>query len=73
MAVDLIRAKGRPIPTRDLLVQMEQHGLTVKGQNPVTNLSGFLTRDKKRLVINRKLGWRLVEWGGDTPPDDRPK
>ena len=68
LAVHLITAKGRPIRTRDLLPQMEQHGLPMGGQNPVATLSGFLCRDKKRLVNNRKLGWRLVEWGGDTPP-----
>ena len=69
MAVDLIRAKGRPIQTRDLLAQMEQRGLKVNGQNPVANLSGYLCRDRKRLVNNRRLGWRLVEWGGDAPPN----
>lgn len=69
MAVDLIRAKGRPIQTRDLLAQMEQSGLKVNGQNPVATLSGYLCRDRKRLVNNRRLGWRLVEWGGDAPPN----
>ena len=66
--VDLIRAKGRPIRTRDLLAQIEQRGLDVGGKNPVATLSSCLSRDKKRLVNNRKLGWRLVEWGGDRPP-----
>lgn len=70
LAVDLIRAKGQPIHTRDLLAQMAQLGLIVRGQNPVANLSGFLSRDKAHLVNNRTLGWRLVEWGGDSPPND---
>jgi hypothetical protein len=61
MAVDLIRAKGQPIHTRDLLAQMEQQGLIVGGRSPVANLSGYLCRDKKRLANNRRLGWRLVE------------
>jgi len=61
MAVDLIRAKGQPIHTRDLLAQMEQQGLIVGGRNPVANLSGYLCRDKKRLANNRSLGWKLVE------------
>jgi predicted secreted protein len=73
MAVDLIRAKGQPIHTRDLLPQMTQRSLTVGGRNPVANLSGYLCRDKTRLVSNRNLGWSLVEWGGDTPPNDPPK
>ena len=68
LAVDLIRAKGRPIRTRDLLPQMEKHGLPMSGRSPVATLSGFLCRDKKRLANNRRLGWRLVEWGGDKPP-----
>ena len=73
MAIDLIRAKGQPIPTRDLLPQMEERGLTIGGQNPVATLSGYLCRDRKRLVSNRTLGWSLVEWGGDTPPNDPSK
>ena len=68
LAVDLIAAKGRPIRTRDLLPQMEQHGFPMGGRSPVATLSGFLCRDKKRLANNRRLGWRLVEWGGDKPP-----
>ena len=75
MAVDLIRAKGRPIRTRDLLVQMEQQGLIVGGQNRVTNLSGILTRDKKRLVVNRKLvgDWRDGVAIHHPLPDDLPR
>ena len=73
LAVDLIAAKGRPIRTRDLLPWMEKHGLPMGGRSSVATLSGFLCRDKKRLVNNRKLGWRLVEWGGDTPPNDPPR
>ena len=73
MAIDLIRAKGQPIPTRDLLPQMEQRGLTIGGQNPVATLSGYLCRDRKRLVNGRKLGWKLVEWGDDTPTSVRPR
>ncbi len=73
MAVDLIKAKGQPIHTRDLLPQMEQRGLTVGGRNPVATLSGYLCRDEKRLVNNRKLGWKLVEWGDDTPASVRPR
>ena len=73
MAVDLIRAKGQPIHTRDLLAQMEQHGLTVGGQDHVATLSSYLSRAKEHLVNNRRLGWRLVEWGGDTPPNGPPK
>jgi len=73
MAVDLIRAKGQPIHTRDLLPQMTQHGLIVGGRSPVANVSGYLCRDKKRLVSNRSLGWSLVEWGSDAPPNGPPK
>lgn len=73
MAVGLIRATGRPISTRDLLAQMEQQGLIVGGQNRAATLSNLLSRDKKRQVTSCRLGWRLVEWSGDTPPDNPPK
>ena len=73
MAVDLIRAAGRPIPTGELLVQMEQRGLAVGGQGNVSTLSSCLSRDKKQQVTSSKLGWKLAEWGDDTPPSVRPK
>lgn len=59
MAVELIEAKGQPIHTRDLLTQMAARGVTVGGANPVANLSGFLSRDKARLVSSRTYGWSL--------------
>ena len=73
MALDLLKAAGRPIPTGDLLAQMEQRGLDVGGQNHVSTLSSYLSRDKKQQVISSRLGWRLVEWGDDTPPSVHPK
>ena len=64
IAVELLRAKGQPIHTRDLLPQIAERGVTVGGQNPVANLSGFLSRDKGRLVNSRTYGWSLREWAG---------
>lgn len=62
IAVELIDAKGQPIHTRDLLAQIAERGVTVGGQNPVANLSGFLSRDKERLVNSRTYGWSLRKW-----------
>lgn len=73
MAVDLIRAAGRPISTNDLLAQMERQGMILGGQKPTATLSNLLSRDKKRQVTSSKLGWKLVEWGDDPPPSVRPK
>ena len=73
MALDLLKAAGRPTPTGDLLAQMKQRDLDVGGQNHVSTLSSYLSRNKKQQVISSKLGWKLVEWGDDTPPTVRPK
>ena len=73
MVVDLIRAAGRPVSTKDLLAQMEQQGMVLGGQNPAATLSNLLSRDQKRVVTTSKLGWKLVEWGDDPQPSDRPK
>ena len=73
MAVDLIRAAGRPVPTGELLAQMEQRGLDVGGKGHVSALSSYLSRDEKQQVTSSKLGWKLVERGDDPPPSIRPK
>ena len=73
MAVDLIRTAGRPVPTGELLAQMEQRGLDVGGKSHASTLSSYLSRDEKQQVTSSKLGWKLVEWGDDPPPNVRPK
>lgn len=72
MAVGFIEAKGQPIHTRDLLALMAARGVSVGGSNPVANLSGFLSRDKARLVSSRTYGWSLRKWGNATSLADMP-
>lgn len=60
-AILLLRAAGKPLHTRDLLTELASRGVVVGGANPVANLSGFLSREKQRLVNSRTYGWSLRE------------
>lgn len=59
--IELLRAAGKPLHTRDLLTELAARGVVVGGANPVANLSGFLSREKQRLANSRTYGWSLRE------------
>ena len=61
--IALLRERRQPMHTRVLLEALAQRGVNVGGVNPVANLSGFLSREKDRLMNSRLTGWSLKEWG----------
>lgn len=74
----IIRAARKPLHTRDLIRELAARGVVIGGTNPVTNLSGFLSRSPE-LKNSRTLGWSLAEWPADFPtepasnnPDEQP-
>jgi hypothetical protein len=60
LAVEMIRERSQPIPTRELVDMMRARGLDVGGGNPVTTLSSYLSRAPE-LSANRSRGWSLTE------------
>lgn len=59
--IRILREEGKPIRTVDLLPKLKMQGIEIGGNNPVANLSGFLSRSPE-LTANRSLGWHLSEW-----------
>lgn len=59
--ISILREAGKPVRTRDLVPILAEKGINIGGENPVTNLSGFLSRSPD-LIANRALGWHLAEW-----------
>ena len=57
LALQVIRELGRPIPTRELLVELASRGLTVGGKDAASTLSARLSRAPK-LENVRPEGWR---------------
>jgi hypothetical protein len=62
--ITLLRERGRPIRTRELLSILASHGIVIGGKNPVINLSGHLCRAPE-MVSDRGQGWSLREWKPD--------
>jgi hypothetical protein len=62
VVVDILRERGRPIKTKDLVDELERRGITTGGKIPVTNLSSALSRFKQLLSADRSEGWSLNEW-----------
>lgn len=58
IAEEIIRERGRPVATRDLLVELERRGVEVGGKDPFATLSARLTR-APTLVGTRGVGWSL--------------
>jgi hypothetical protein len=57
----LLRERGEPIRTRDLVAILRARGIDVGGKDPVVNLSGYLGRVPE-LIASRSVGWSLREW-----------
>lgn len=51
---------GRPVPTREMLEQLEARGVIVGGQDPSATLSARLSRAPS-IIGERGSGWRLRE------------
>lgn len=69
MVAQILGQKGHPIPTRDLLKELESKGIIFDSHNPVTNLSSALSRSPL-LVGDRTEGWSLAEWKSQPPRSD---
>jgi hypothetical protein len=67
-AIDILREAGRPITTRVLVDLLASRGITIGGGNPITNLSGALSKWKDLLSASRVHGWSLKEWSSE--PDN---
>jgi hypothetical protein len=64
LAIEMVRERGQPIPTRELVDMMKARGLDVGGNNQVTTLSSYLSRAPE-LSANRSRGWSLTESTAD--------
>lgn len=60
VAIDALRAAGKPLQTRDLLVALEAAGVEVGGKDPASTLSARLSR-ADGLENVRPYGWRIRE------------
>jgi hypothetical protein len=59
-AAEVIKRHGRPVRTRDILVEIEKMGIVIVGKNPTANLSAYLSRSD-RFVADRTQGWILLD------------
>jgi hypothetical protein len=57
----ILRERGQPTPTRELLSILASRGIHVGGKNPVISLSGYLCKTGE-VVADRRTGWSLREW-----------
>ena len=64
LAIEMVRERGQPIPTRELVDMMKDRGLDVGGNNPITTLSSYLSRAPE-LSADRSRGWSLTELPAD--------
>lgn len=58
--INYLREVKHPVKTKDLLKMLQDRGIDVGGQNPVTNLSAMLSRSEG-LQADRTVGWSLCE------------
>src|SRR5437016_2223851 len=59
--IAILRERGQPVQTKELLAALGARGIEIAGQNPVSNLSGYLSRSPE-LMPDRAVGWSLREW-----------
>jgi hypothetical protein len=60
-AIAVLRERGEPVQTKELLSVLRTRGIEIPGQNSVSNLSGYLSRSPD-LLADRAVGWSLKEW-----------
>jgi hypothetical protein len=71
-AIAILRERGHPLPTRELLPLIVQHGIEVGGKSPIATLSARLSGAKG--VLQMSAGrWNLIEHsealGSETSPE----
>jgi hypothetical protein len=59
-AREIISAIGRPVPTREMLTELDRRGFAVGGKDPMATLTTRLSRAPS-LENHRPYGWRLKE------------
>jgi hypothetical protein len=59
--IAVLRERREPVQTKELLSVLRTRGIEIPGQNPVSNLSGYLSRSPD-LLADRAVGWSLREW-----------
>lgn len=73
-SIAVLRERGHPIGTNDLLKIIEDRGVRLGGAKPANALSGYLSR-APGLTADRTFGWSLEEWNAPAaaspvPADD---
>jgi hypothetical protein len=66
-AIEVIKAAGRAIPTREMLEALRARGVEVGGKDPASTLSARLSR-ASALENVRPYGWRLKKLADDNSP-----
>ncbi len=59
--VAILAATGGPLPTGALVEELAMQGIRIGGKNPVTNLSGALSKWHSLLRADRRRGWSLAD------------
>lgn len=60
VAAEIIKERGRPVPTREILIELERRGVEVGGKEPFSTLSTRLSR-ASTIIGTRGIGWSLKE------------
>lgn len=60
-SIEILRATGKPLQTRQLFIELQKRGFTFTVNNPLVNLSNKLGKSSL-LRSYGTLGWHLVEW-----------
>ena len=61
-AAEKILSDGRRRSTRELLVELSRYGISPGGDNPLQNLSTYLSREKERFSSDVRRGGWAVKW-----------
>lgn len=56
----ILKQENKPVPTRELLDYLENEGLEVGGQRPLTNLSALLSHAKTEFKNVHRKGWMCI-------------
>jgi hypothetical protein len=67
LTADILRERGEPMHTRQILAELARRGFVIDSLNPVTNLSSALSRSDE-LKSDRSMGWSLAEWQTEEKP-----
>ncbi|MDN2713789.1 hypothetical protein [Janthinobacterium sp. SUN120] len=57
--VEKFLADGKPHPTKELVEEIQAHGVAISGADPVITVSSILSREKDKFLADRKHGWTL--------------